>query len=117
MESLLMKTKVIPMAQGNGRLEVDEYGDFQTPLPLAMQICGLLAARGELPQAVVEPTCGVGNFMMAAFQQFPDLRRGIGLEIKAEYVSVARAAFNDHEYGERVKIVKENFFDMDWRQV
>lgn len=49
------------MAQSNGRATIDEYGDFQTPLTLAAEICGLLAIRGEVPAAVVEPTCGVGN--------------------------------------------------------
>jgi hypothetical protein len=97
-------------------VRVVEYGDFQTPLPLATQICALLAARGERPAAVVEPTCGVGNFLVAAFQQFPDLRRGVGLEINSEYASIARAALNGRGRGDRVKIVGESFFNMDWRQ-
>ncbi len=50
------------MAQSDGSVNIDEFGDLQTPLDLATQICRIVADREAFPAAVVEPTCGVGNF-------------------------------------------------------
>lgn len=50
---------------------VEEYGDFQTPPELASQVCRLLADRGTIPASILEPTCGIGNFLLAAVERFP----------------------------------------------
>ena len=42
-----------------------EFGDFQTPLELAHEVCGLLAETGFSPASVLEPTCGEGSFLVA----------------------------------------------------
>jgi hypothetical protein len=52
-----------------------EYGDFQTPPWLAQQVCRLLAAKGLEPASLLETTCGVGNFLLAALANFPSLNR------------------------------------------
>ena len=51
-----------------------EYGDFQTPLDLAREICTLLARQGLEPKVVMEPTCGTGAFLIAASEAFPAAR-------------------------------------------
>ena len=48
-----------------------EYGDFQTPLELAQKVCQKLVELGVNPDVIVEPTCGVGNFIEAASASFP----------------------------------------------
>ncbi|MGK7940256.1 MAG: SAM-dependent methyltransferase, partial [Crocosphaera sp.] len=40
-----------------------EYGDFQTPLDLTDKICNKLVQLNVFPDIIVEPTCGVGNFL------------------------------------------------------
>jgi hypothetical protein len=62
-----------------------EWGDFQTPLPLAMQVCRYLAASGVAPRVVIEPTCGTGNFILAALQSFPTVELVYGVEIQEKY--------------------------------
>lgn len=61
----------------------NEFGDFQTPKPLAD------ALVKTLPQQqwarVLEPTCGVGNFMAAILDVFPDADT-VGVEVQPEYV-------------------------------
>jgi len=68
-----------------------EYGDFQTPLPLAKVVCQRLFALGYRPNVLVEPTCGNGNFIIAALEVFPSIRRVFGLEIQAVYVAECKA--------------------------
>ena len=43
-----------------------EFGDFQTPLPLAREIGALLKAQDVRADTVFEPTCGLGAFLQAA---------------------------------------------------
>lgn len=64
----------------------DEFGDFQTPVGLARQVFSVLEAGAY--ERILEPTCGVGNFLYVARELFPtaDLR---GVEIQPE---LARAA-------------------------
>ena len=45
-----------------------EYGDFQTPIELANQICHKLVELGVNPEIIIEPTCGIGNFIDASFR-------------------------------------------------
>ena len=44
-----------------------EYGDYQTPIGFAEKICHYLKDYHHIrPTAVVEPTCGVGNFLKSS---------------------------------------------------
>ena len=72
---------------------IAEFGDFQTPLELARIVCRILSkTRRFAPASIVEPTCGRGSFLVAAFEAFPDAERIIGLEINAEYLGEATRA-------------------------
>lgn len=87
-----------------------EYGDFQTPLGLARDVCAWLA-RGPLagrpPASVLEPTCGDGAFLAAAAQQWPAAGR-IGLDIDRAHL--ARAAVADAE----ARLIEADAFTTDW---
>ena len=63
-----------------------EFGDFQTPLPLAREICALLKREAVEAENVLEPTCGVGAFLLAAAEFFP-VARLTGLEINADWLT------------------------------
>lgn len=64
----------------------DEYGDFQTPEAL------VALARRTIPageyRRVLDPTCGVGNFL-ASFNQSRTER--VGIEINPDYAEQARS--------------------------
>ena len=51
-----------------------EFGDFQTPLVLAREICSLLVQHGIKADSILEPTCGIGAFLVAAAEAFPRAR-------------------------------------------
>ena len=78
--------------------KVAEYGDFQTPKTLARIVCALLARNRIQPAALLEPTCGLGNFLIAALDRFPGLRAAVGAEINPYYVEQARTALRQREF-------------------
>ena len=90
-----------------------EFGDFQTPQTLANQICTLLVQRGIIPDVVLEPTCGVGSFFVAAAESFPRAQL-FGWDINAEYVEQARLALNQIGASERSTVATKDFFKHDW---
>ena len=47
-----------------------DYGDWQTSFEFACGVCQYLKSRGLTPDIIVEPTCGVGNFIAAAIDVF-----------------------------------------------
>ena len=60
-----------------------EFGDFQTPAALAQEaIAHLKKLDPEFqPKTIIEPTCGVGSFLLAAADAYPEAERIVGLEI------------------------------------
>ncbi|MFB2880546.1 SAM-dependent methyltransferase [Floridanema aerugineum] len=89
-----------------------EYGDFQTPLELAEKVCQKLVQLGVSPDVILEPTCGVGNFIEAAGRSFKSTNKIIGVELNSYYLQELekKPIFQD----ERVEIREGNFFDFDW---
>jgi len=74
-----------------------EFGDFQTPYELALRASSLLFQQGLRPISVLEPTCGKGNFLLAALDAFPTLSNAIGLDINGDYAMTARDRI-EHTY-------------------
>jgi hypothetical protein len=64
----------------------NEYGDFQTPLDLAIRCLQVLGLPGDA--RVLEPTCGLGSFLEASALISPDSERR-GLELQPDHASVA----------------------------
>ncbi len=96
---------------------VDEFGDFQTPVALAEQVCALLRSRGARPASLLEPTCGVGNLLCAAVDAFPSLRSALGVELNREYVRRAKERMKLRGSSAQAEVVAGNFFDADWRVI
>lgn len=105
------------MVPQNGTVMTVERGDFQTPVELAALVCRLLAAQGEVPASLVEPTCGIGNFLFAAFEQFPTLAVGVGIDLNNTYVNITKASLQTRPYANRVTVFRRSFFDVDWANV
>lgn len=92
-----------------------EFGDFQTPEALAITLCERLTALGLKPDVVVEPTCGVGAFILAAVRAFPGARSVLGFEVNREYLHVLAARLYNEPTSERVTLEQADFFSTDWR--
>src|SRR5947207_10599951 len=92
-----------------------EYGDFQTPLDLAKRVCRQLSKLGYAPSLLVEPTCGRGNFILAALETFPSIQKVFGLEIQEQYVAECKSnllahLLNQPHLKREIHIVQGNIF-------
>jgi hypothetical protein len=91
-----------------------EFGDFQTPHDLARKACELLASQAFQPQTIIEPTCGAGNFLVAALEQFPSATEALGLDISPAYIEAARTAIERSNESRRIELIEGDFFTADW---
>lgn len=81
------------------------FGDYQTPLNFANEVCLLLVNKYKTnPDVVIEPTCGIGNFLQAS-QCFNALKY-YGLEINSKYCEATKKILNK----ENVEILNVNYF-------
>ena len=92
-----------------------EFGDFQTPLMLAREVCSLLVQQGVAATSIVEPTCGVGAFLVAAAETFPKARL-LGWDINPDYVAQTETALCKADAGKRATIGRQDFFAHDWER-
>ncbi len=91
-----------------------EFGDFQTPPSLAGKVCALLHTLGVAPASILEPTCGEGNFIIAALAQFDTLTNVVGFDINRGYVDdlAQKLAGNP-----KAEIARSDFFSTDWDDI
>lgn len=94
-----------------------EFGDFQTPIDLAREVCLLVAGTGFRPASVLEPTCGSGAFVRAALETFPGVARVLGFELNEHYAERARTAAVTVSSRAVVEIRQSDFFLTDWPRV
>lgn len=90
-----------------------EFGDFQTPLELAREACALLRRVRVETDMVVEPTCGVGAFLVAAAENFPKAHL-FGWDINSDYVEQAGNALAKAGAKRRATLGQQDFFSHDW---
>jgi hypothetical protein len=91
----------------NGKKAGRQWGDFQTPPELAEKVCHYLAEQGISPHVIVEPTCGVGNFLLAALKAFPTIELAYGVEIQGMYIAQLELALDQWkaESGSPVSVI------------
>ncbi|WP_414573521.1 SAM-dependent methyltransferase [Nostoc sp. CCY 9925] len=90
-----------------------EYGDFQTPIELAEKVCKKLVEFGVKPDIIIEPTCGIGNFVEAASHYFQSANKILGIELNLDYfrkIVEEQKFLND----KRIEIICKDFFQVDW---
>ncbi len=91
-----------------------EFGDFQTPYEFAEKVCLYLVGKGVGADSVVEPTCGVGAFVIAAAKHFSEATSFEGYDINSKYISTAKA----HADGlnKQIKLEVGDFFELKWQE-
>ena len=98
----------------------DEFGDWQTNLPLAISICEYIKAQGISPQVVIEPTCGQGNFIIAALLTFDTIEYVYGIEIYKPYLEMLEdrlKKFGKSLENINIRLVHKNIFDFDFWKI
>jgi hypothetical protein len=96
-----------------------EYGDFQTSLEFARRICCWLKEQGIKPQVLVEPTCGQGNFILAALETFPSIQYIYGIEIYEPYIIEIKKKISPliKEHNINVQIIQDNVFHFPFSDI
>lgn len=92
-----------------------EFGDFQTPLALAREVCLKVQQLLGSPRAVLEPACGRGSFVQASLDVFAGCRQVVGLDIDSGHIKAARRALGGHPRRDRVELRRADFFGVDWQ--
>ncbi len=100
------------MIQVDRKLKI-EYGDFQTPLELAEQVCQKLLELGVSPDIIIEPSCGMGSFIEASAHLFQSSTKIIGVEINQYYLKEIERN-NRLSQDERIEVQQGDFFELDW---
>ena len=92
--------------------EKKEFGDYQTPLDFCHSVCKYLKKRGLVisPEAIVEPTCGIGNFIRACLDEF-SCHCVYGVEINPQYAEEAK------QIAPAVHMVNQSVFDVNVREL
>lgn len=90
-----------------------EFGDFQTPLQLAKEVVSSLTIK-ENYKTIIEPTCGLGNFLYACIQEGVDPSKIQGWEINPVYVDHGNNHLNKLTGSQRIFIEQKNFFEINW---
>lgn len=104
-------------------LDRTEYGDFQTNLNLANNVVEILTNKNCLPQIIIEPTCGKGNFILASLQQFQNVEKIYGIEIYKPYVWECKFNIidfylhNPKENKPVISIIHNSVFDYNFKQL
>lgn len=116
--------KVIVSSAQNIVSEPDrtEYGDFQTNQNLANSVAQFLKTQKNTnPKLVIEPTCGKGNFIVAALSAFDQIETVIGVEIYKPYTWETKFNIidfyiaNPYKNKPKIEINHFNVFDFDFQ--
>lgn len=88
------------------------FGDFQTPIDFADHVCQFLKERYKInPDIVLEPTCGIGNFLQSSLRF--NAKSYFGIEINPDYCKISQEKISDV----RLRIINEDFFHFDLSKI
>ncbi len=90
-----------------------EYGDFQTSIYLARQCCKVIQSLGCLPKTIIEPTCGYGNFVLAAAECFESATKIYAFDINETYIDQFKKQIPPYQK-DRIFPSIADFFTMQW---
>lgn len=92
--------------------ERKEFGDYQTPIEFCCKVCDYIDKQGwaNSVKAILEPTCGVGNFLLAASITFR-CDRLFGIEINNDYARISKDRVSS------AVIEVKNIFDVNTKEL
>lgn len=100
-----------------------EYGDFQTNIDLANKVAQHVTKKNIMPEIIIEPTCGKGNFIIASLSNFKTVKKVFGIEIYKPYVWETKFAILDYFLSNpnsnkpEITITHCSIFDFDFKNI
>lgn len=98
----------------------EDYGDWQTSYGFAKSVCLYLKSRGIAPDIIVEPTCGIGNFIAAAIDVFDSVKKVYGVEIFKGYIEQTEKKLQEYQNSNRIvsyNLYNTNVFSFDFGEI
>ena len=93
-----------------------ELGDYQTPLKFTEIIVDFVKENlSFLPDKIIEPTCGVGNFLITSSEKFkiPNI---IGIDINKDYLNISEKNLN--KLGNiNYKLINSDIFEYNYQDI
>lgn len=100
----------------NNNLSQLERGDYQTPIDFAIKVCEYIKKnRGIEPKVIIEPTCGIGNFIEASINTFENLEKLYGIEIDGNYLNILQDKFSYKN--NNVELINDNIFNFNFEAI
>ena len=93
------------------------FGDYQTPISLAREVVSTPSLRNLTPSSVVEPTCGTGNFVLAAISKFASIRQVFALDINSDHIRTLARRLREAGVANGACLTQDDFFATDWHKV
>ena len=90
----------------------NEYGDWQTNMSLAISVCEHIKSKGIFPQVIVEPTCGQGNFIVAALLTFDTIEDVYGIEIYKPYIEILKDKLSQPTFSSESTDIQQDLFTL-----
>lgn len=89
-----------------------EFGDYQTPIDFCYKVCKYIKQKGFAAgsKAILEPTCGLGNFLNAASSVFGN-DNIFGIEINKSYAQASKSAVPN------ANVVVGNIFNIKTKEI
>ena len=86
-----------------------EHGDYQTPLDFANKVVKYIKDNYDfIPNFIIEPNCGIGNFFKAAEQYYKS--EMLGIEINKNYSEIAK------KNNPKAMIYNQSIFEYKWEK-
>lgn len=92
-----------------------EFGDFQTPRELAILACERLVSLDIKPTCVIEPTCGLGSFVVASANKFDSATKIIGIDVNESYIATLSSELQSIDRRDLIDLKVGDFFSLDWQ--
>ncbi|MCM1138007.1 MAG: SAM-dependent methyltransferase [Muribaculum sp.] len=99
------------------------YGDWQTPDDLSKIVCAEHLSRYGCPDIMIEPTCGLGSFVLAALEIFPNLAEIHAIEIKELYINelkkaiILRALAQERKQYPKIFLYVDDVFKFNFHEI
>ncbi len=120
------KNEFVYLHEGKTSLVCEDrvsYGDWQTPISLAEKICDIHLSKYGSPDIVIEPTCGLGAFVLSALIKFQDIKEIHAIEINSQYTAELKLKILLDALNTRLQrhpdiyIYNANFFEFDFTPI
>lgn len=98
----------------------EDFGDWQTNYEFAKSVCLYLKNKGVNPEVIIEPTCGIGNFIVAAIDVFDSVKKVYGVEIFKDYIEQTEKKIKQYQKDNRIvnyKLYNTSIFDFKFEKI